>query len=161
MISSEACIGSSPFDRNKVEMGSWTRAESYAYDIIHDLQHHTSAWIDWNLALDTSGGPNWVSNMVDSPILINSELQEYYKNPMYYSLAHFTRFLEPGSVRLGTTQNRDSLEVIVFSTPSQSTVAVVLNRYQSQIPLQINDPKFGAIRTVMDAHSIKTFVWFD
>lgn len=49
LISSEACEGSSPLERSHVELGAWGRAESYAYDIIKDLQHHTSAWIDWNL----------------------------------------------------------------------------------------------------------------
>lgn len=80
---------------------------------------------------------------------------------MYYALAHFTRFLEPGSIRLGSTQNKNALEVVVFSTPSHSTVAIVLNRFQSSIPLQLNDPKYGALQTTIDAHSITTFVWYD
>ena len=27
-------------------------------------------WVDWNLALDLEGGPTWVGNFVDSPIIV-------------------------------------------------------------------------------------------
>ena len=35
------------------------------------------------------GGPNWVKNFVDSPIIINAEAKEFYKQPMYYAIAQF------------------------------------------------------------------------
>lgn len=34
ILATEACAGFSPFDKNKVELGSWERAEQYADDII-------------------------------------------------------------------------------------------------------------------------------
>lgn len=35
------------------------------------------------------GGPNWVDNNVDSPILVNPSRDEFYKQPMFYHMAHF------------------------------------------------------------------------
>ena len=47
-----------------------------------------------------NGGPNWAYNYVDSPIIVNKETDEFYKNPMYYGLAHFSKFLPQNSVRI-------------------------------------------------------------
>jgi glucosylceramidase len=35
------------------------------------------------------GGPNWANNFVDAPILINKTTDEFYKQPMFYFMAHF------------------------------------------------------------------------
>jgi len=53
------------------------------------LNHWYSGWIDWNLALDEKGGPNWVMNYVDSPVIVNATGAEFYKQPMFYALGHF------------------------------------------------------------------------
>ena len=45
--------------------------------------------MDWNIALDMGGGPNWKSNFVDSPIIVNKAAKEFYKQPMYYHMGHF------------------------------------------------------------------------
>ena len=70
-------------------LGDWSRAESYATDIMENLLHGVGGWIDWNLALDAKGGPNWAKNFVDSPIIVNAKADEYYKQPMFYALGHF------------------------------------------------------------------------
>lgn len=97
VMMSEACTGSM-LGFKHVDLGSWDRGESYASDIIEDLRRQTGAWIDWNLALDMTGGPNWAKNNVDSPILVDKTANKFYKQPMYYALAHFSRFFRPGSV---------------------------------------------------------------
>lgn len=70
-------------------MGDWFTAENYASDIISDLNHHFTGWTDWNLCLDDMGGPTWVDNFVDSPIIVNRTGQEFYKQPMFYAMGHF------------------------------------------------------------------------
>ena len=54
-----------------------------------NLNHHVIAWTDWNMALDMQGGPNWVKNFVDSPIIVNKNEDEFYKQPMFYHMGHF------------------------------------------------------------------------
>lgn len=68
--------------------------------ILDDLRHSVSGWIDWNLYLDLTGGPNWVKNFVDAPIIVDRDKQTFYKQPTYYALAHFTKFIPRGSVRI-------------------------------------------------------------
>ena len=44
--------GDTPFDLEKVILGSWERAQQYLYNILEDLNHWVVGWTDWNLALD-------------------------------------------------------------------------------------------------------------
>uniref|UniRef100_T1K6T6 Glucosylceramidase n=1 Tax=Tetranychus urticae TaxID=32264 RepID=T1K6T6_TETUR len=100
-MSTEACEGSIHFAPDAgVMLGNWTRAETYARDIIEGLNRWSTGWVDWNIVLSMDGGPNWASNYVDAPIIVSDDGTEYYKQPMFYSLAHFSKFLKPGSQRI-------------------------------------------------------------
>lgn len=166
-LMSEACEGSMPIQK-KVDMGSWARAESYASDIIEDLNRHTNGWIDWNMALDMDGGPNWSKNFVDSPILVNSERNEFYKQPMYYALGHFSRFLLPGlAVRLGSTMGKRSLfsssplATAFHDNQTNHVVVNVLNKSDSNKRIKINllgagEQSRNDIEVVADKRSIIT-----
>ncbi len=84
-------------------LGDWSRGEHYSHDIINvcrlwavkiwklfkDINNFASGWTDWNIVLDMAGGPNWVNNVVDSPIIVNASANEFYKQPMFYALGHF------------------------------------------------------------------------
>ncbi|CAG2120749.1 unnamed protein product, partial [Medioppia subpectinata] len=102
ILSTEACEMWQGKDHH-VYLGSWKLFEKYATDIIRDLNHWVGGWVDWNLALDTNGGPNWSKNFVDAPIIVNATAREYYKQPSFYSIAHFSKFLPPGAQRLNHT----------------------------------------------------------
>lgn len=48
---------------------AWYRAERYAHTILADLSSGSNGWMEWNLLLDSVGGPNHLGNMCDSPLL--------------------------------------------------------------------------------------------
>ena len=56
---------------------------------MQNLNNFVAGWTDWNLALDLEGGPNWVKNFVDSPIIVDSSQGVFYKQPMFYHMGHF------------------------------------------------------------------------
>ncbi|VDL78212.1 unnamed protein product [Nippostrongylus brasiliensis] len=87
ILGTEACTGYLPGE-HKPLLGNWTRAEEYLTDIIEDLSNWVVGWTDWNLCLDMKGGPNWVGNFVDAPVIVDAAKQEYYKQPMWYAMAH-------------------------------------------------------------------------
>merc|ERR1719188_1139217 len=64
----------------------WRFGEGYAHDIIGDLNAGSSGWIDWNLLLDTSGGPNHVNNMCDAAMIADTDGQRLWQHPQ----AHYT-----------------------------------------------------------------------
>jgi glucosylceramidase len=65
------------------------------------LNHWVTGWTDWNLALDMEGGPNWVKNFVDSPVIVNALGTEFYKQPMFYALGHFRSVFSPKPIFSG------------------------------------------------------------
>lgn len=46
---------------------------------LQDLSNWAVGWVDWNIALNMEGGPNWVKNFVDSPIIVDAEKGLFYK----------------------------------------------------------------------------------
>ena len=66
-------------------------------------------------ALDMNGGPNWAYNYVDAPIIVNEEEDEFYKNPMYYGLAHFSKFLPEKSFRIESDMSGYDADRILVS----------------------------------------------
>lgn len=78
--------------------------------------------------MDKKGGPNWIDNFVDAPIIVNPETDEFFKQPMYYALKHFSRFVERGSVRIHVHNNLWNVKSTAFVTPSNEVVVVLYNR---------------------------------
>ncbi|MFQ3547319.1 MAG: glycoside hydrolase family 30 beta sandwich domain-containing protein [Termitinemataceae bacterium] len=95
LVFSEGCVegGSRP--------GAWFTGERYAHNIINDLNHGCHAWIDWNIALDMTGGPNHVGNLCDAPVLVDTATQQAHFQSSFYYIGHFSRYIRPGAVRLG------------------------------------------------------------
>ncbi|XP_070542233.1 lysosomal acid glucosylceramidase-like [Ptychodera flava] len=159
LLATEACAGSFPGQKH-VMLGNWERGESYSHDIITDLQHWVSGWVDWNMALNMQGGPNWVANYVDSPIIVDADKDVFYKQPMFYHLGHFSKFVTPGSVRIDIHANEDNkLEVIAFLTTQKEVVVVMLNRQDAAVPVNLYDPAIGYINAEVPARSIQTYIW--
>lgn len=164
-LASEACAGSYPWEFPKVALGNWNRAARYARDIIRDLLNWSIGWIDWNLVLDMQGGPNWVKNYVDAPIIVNVGTDEFYKEPMYYALAQFSKTLPRGSYRIGfkvsplSSALGSDMDVALFLTPQNQVVAIVVNNQDQNVPLTLHDPHKGFLKIIVSANSIQSYVW--
>ena len=48
---------------------AWSRAERYAHAILADLAAGSNGWVEWNLVLDSIGGPNHLNNLCDATVL--------------------------------------------------------------------------------------------
>jgi len=165
MLPSEACTGYLPI-LSGVIMGDWSRGAQYAHSIIEDIQNYASGWTDWNICLDEQGGPNWVGNFVDSPIIISNTSDVYYKQPMFYALGHFSKFVRPGSYRIKLVnsdgnQPTTPFEAVGFSTPSSQRVVVLNNRVSDSYAVSIEDANRPGqtINLNLEGNSIITLVW--
>ncbi|CAG5024561.1 unnamed protein product [Parnassius apollo] len=131
ILATEACQGSAPWQSEKVELGSWRRAISYITDILEDLNHNVAGWIDWNLCLNMEGGPNWAKNYADSAVIVNAEKNEFYKQPIFYAMGHFSKFIKRGSRRIEIREKKlcftGSVKNVAFLTPDGTVVVVFLN----------------------------------
>ncbi|XP_076179500.1 lysosomal acid glucosylceramidase-like [Ptiloglossa arizonensis] len=156
LMMTEACEGFDSTPEEKVILGSWERGEKYMLSIIEYLNNWYVGWIDWNIALDDKGGPNWISNNVDSPIIVNATSDEFYKQPMYYALKHFSRFIDRGSVRLSVTDT-DTVKSTAFLTPSNEVVVVLYNSNQHSKLVVLEDLQKGRVCLELSPLSMNTF----
>ena len=72
-----------------VRHGVWARGEGYAHAIIGDLCAGSAGWIDWNVLLDATGGPNHLNNTCDAPMVADSSFDQVYLHPQFHFLGHF------------------------------------------------------------------------
>ncbi|XP_048338936.1 lysosomal acid glucosylceramidase-like [Sphaerodactylus townsendi] len=159
LISTEASTGSY-FWEPRVVLGGWDRGSKYSHSILANLNNYVTGWTDWNLVLDMEGGPNWSRNYVDSPIIVDAANDVFYKQPMFYHMAHFSKFLPEGTQRIGIQSSRwNGLEYSAFLRPDGSAAVVVLNRSPKDVPFGITDPGVGYIPAVATADSIQTYLW--
>jgi len=108
----------------------------YARDIIGCLNSWVDGWIDWNMVLDTQGGPNWFENWCVAPVIVNPEIDEVYITPIYYALTHFSKFIRPGATRIGFENQDESLMVTAAQNPDGTIAVVILN--MNEEPKNIN-----------------------
>jgi glucosylceramidase len=99
----------------------------YARDIIGCLNNWVNGWVDWNMVLDRQGGPNWAKNWCVAPVIADTTLNEVYYTPLYYTLAHFSRFIRPDAVIINSKINNDSLMTTAAKNPDGSIAVVLFN----------------------------------
>ena len=138
-------------------LGSWALGERYARAMVNDLNRWTVGWIDWNLLLDATGGPNHVGNLCSAPLMADTHSGELLVQSSYHYIGHFARFIKPGARRVLCAATLQDLECTAFVNPDQSTVVVVLNRSETAI-------RFGlrglgdTVASTLPARSIATYL---
>ncbi|CAG0882579.1 unnamed protein product [Darwinula stevensoni] len=161
LLGTEACNGAEPWE-HQVYLGSWVNGEKYALDIIQNLNHWMVGWIDWNLALDLQGGPNWAGFYVDSPIVVNATAGEYYKNPSYYAMGHFSKFIPRDSLRVGIEVEDGTgsllLDGTAVLTPQGHIAVVLLNRNETELAIRLEEGGL-VFETSLPPKSMATLVW--
>ena len=159
MLNTEACEGDLLNKNRSVLLGSWYRAERYLQDIMQDLRHKVSGWVDWNIALDMSGGPNWRNGANDSPIIINAARNEFYKQPMFYAMGHFSKFVVPGSKMVHIHNKPKDIDMIAFLRPDNSVVSVLGNYDYSEKFFTLYDSNTGYLNGKILPKSFITLTW--
>jgi glucosylceramidase len=101
--------------------------------MISDFNSGVVGWTDWNILLDERGGPNHVGNFCFAPIHANVATNELIYTPTYYYIGHFSKFIEPGAVRVSTSTSRSTIESTSFQNKDGKMVTVVMNRSESRV----------------------------
>lgn len=159
LLSTSAVAGANKPNGN-LELGKWEHAESYARAIIESLNNWATGWMDYNLALDTSGGPTFVvNNNKEAAIVVNPETKEFYKQPIFYVQGHFSKFISRNSKRIAVTKLFTDVETAAFKRPDGVIVAVLYNNKISEQNVRINDIRRGYINVILPARSISTILY--
>lgn len=99
----------------------------YARDIIGCLNNWVDGWVDWNMVLDTQGGPNWFKNWCVAPVIVDPEKDEVYFTPLYYTMAHFSKYIRPNAEVIDVQKTDDDLMVTAAKNPDGSIAVVIFN----------------------------------
>ena len=125
LMHSEGCVELARY--GAAAGNSLRHAKQYAHDIIGDLNHGMNYWIDWNLVLDEIGGPNHVDNFCGAPIICDGTTDTIEVKPMFHAIAHFSKYIKPGAVRIASSTYSPDLEVTAAKNPDGTIALVVLN----------------------------------
>ena len=100
--------------------------------LVRELQAGASGWIYWNLLLDAEGGPFNLSpshndagvNFQHPLVIVDTARADFLPTGLFRFLAHFSRFVRPGAVRLATTEHAlpDGVSAVAFRPPSAKAV---------------------------------------
>ncbi len=114
-------------EKDKYLHPKYAPVNRYAVDIIGCLNNWVDGWVDWNMVLDTKGGPNWFKNWCVAPVIVNPETDEVYFTPLYYVMSHFSKFMRPGAIKIGCTIDNKELVATAVKNPDNSIALVVFN----------------------------------
>jgi glucosylceramidase len=152
LLFTEGCVEGGPAP------GSWKNGERYARNIMGDLNNWVEGWIEWNLVLNTQGGPNHVGNYCCALILCDTQTDTLTINPSYHYVGHFAKYIQPGAVRIGhEAAGADGINLLSARNPDGSVVLVALNETDEakHLAVSVNGQTAGAI---LPPHSIATII---
>jgi glucosylceramidase len=129
----------------------------YARDIIGCLNNYVDGWVDWNMVLDTKGGPNWFKNWCIAPVIVNPETDEVYFTPLYYTMSHFSRFIRPNAKLIGLENSDKDLMITAAENTDGSFAVVAFNEdvKSKTINLKLNEKD---VKIKIGGQSIQTIV---
>jgi len=99
----------------------------YARDIIGCLNNWVDGWVDWNMVLNRQGGPNWFENWCAAPIIVDEEADEVYMTPLFYTMAHFSKYIRPNAEVIGIDHSDKDLQITAAQNSDGSIAVVVFN----------------------------------
>ena len=112
--------------------------------------------LEWNLASDPSYNPHTPGGCTEckGALTIGTSIK---RNVGYYIIAHASKFVPPGSIRVGSN-TADSLQNVAFITPAGKKVLIVENDGNVTSTFNIRfDNKW--ISTTLPGGGVGTYVW--
>jgi glucosylceramidase len=114
--------------------------------------------LEWNLAADPQNKPftdRGGCPMCQGAVTIDKDA--FTRNIAYYAMAHASKFVRPGSVRIGSNEV-DTLPNVAFKTPDGKKVLIVVNNGTTAQTFTIkNDNK--VITATLNNGAVGTYIW--
>ncbi len=147
LINTEMCCGYSEYHEK-----NWIKeAEYYLNDIIGDMNVGVNAYLDWNILLDSNGGPSHKKNYVKSASIRIDD--NYIKTPIYYYLYHLSHFINDSVI----VENKNDTKLKVVSLKSKNKlIIVVMNNGNDVVEYNLEINK-NSISDKINSHSIITY----
>ena len=113
--------------------------------------------LEWNLAADPQQNPHTPGGCTECLGALTLSGNAITRNPAYYIVAHASKFVRPGSVRVAST-TPNKLPNVCFKAPGGERVLVVLN--DNTGPQTFNIRQNGQqVAATLQAGAVGTYVW--
>ena len=122
------------------------------------LQNWSRNVLLWNLAANSKFEPhidNGGCPICQGAVTIDGN--EITRNLAYYAMAHFSKFVRPGSVRIGSSPT-PTLPNVAFKAPGGKVVLIVVNdgKASQDFDVRYHDKSF---KTTLNQEAVGTYVW--
>lgn len=137
---------------------AYSAVHRYAEYIIDGLNHWMGGFVDWNIVLDSVGGPNHVLNYCGAPVMVDYANDIVYYTPYYYALKQFSLSMRPGDVALGVAGSDDDVHLCAVENADGTIAINALNtsKEAKKVPVYIEGGKGYSATLEMPANSVVT-----
>lgn len=84
---------------------------------------------------------------------------EIYKQPMFYAIGHFSRFIVENSTRIDVQSSNDCVLTVGYQRPDKSIVIILFNKDSQETNIKLKDGN-TKIRLTVPPRSIHTLVYY-
>ena len=127
--------------------------------IIGNTRNWGQSAIYWNLALDQNAGPHQGGcDTCRGVVTINNGNGNVSLNEEYYTIAHASKFVKPGAVRIDSRTISNAVETVAFKNPDGTTALIALNPSNSSKSFRIVDQGENFSYS-LPGKSVATFTW--
>ncbi len=121
------------------------------------LQNWCRCIIGWNLALDEHGKPNLGPFPCGGVVTIDSKTRAITRSGQYWALAHFSRAVRRGAVRVASQSKSAEARHVGFANPDGSMVLVITNPEPARtVQVQVGG---SASEVALPDNSVSTLTW--
>ncbi len=113
--------------------------------------------LEWNLASDPNQDPHTEGGCTECLGALTIDGNQVRKNVAWYIIAHASKFVRPGSVRIATNIP-DGLPNVAFKTPDGKKVLIVQNESDAE-KLFVIRAGAGTLQTKLPGRAVGTYVW--
>ncbi|GAB3298809.1 glycoside hydrolase family 30 protein [Hymenobacter tenuis] len=113
--------------------------------------------LEWNLAADPQQNPHTPGGCTECRGALTLDGNTVTREDAYYIVAHASKFVRPGSVRIGSTSS-EQLPNVAFKTPTGQKVVIVQNNTATTQPFTIRY-QGNTLNSSLVAGAAGTYVW--
>ena len=125
--------------------------------IVGTMRNWSRIALEWNLANDANFDPHTPGGCTECKGALTIVEGDYTRNVAYYIIAHASKFVPAGSIRIGS-DIKGSLHTVAFQTPEGKKVLIVVNDGAANAKFTISYKGKNAV-TSLAAGAVATYTW--